>query len=103
MAGGAEEVEGLMMISTAVVAIMAVKIVIIEVEVVVMMMMVVGEGVLVVITTDMMVTAAGMADPQVEGTEMDLLAQVDHRATAYLLPYLPVALLRCVRYPLLSG
>lgn len=98
VAGGAEEVEGLMMSSTAGVAIMAVKIAIIEVEVVVMMMMVAGEGaVLAVITNDMMVTEADMADPQVEGMEMDPSDQVDHRGMAYLLPYLLVVL-RCVCY-----
>ena len=99
-AGDAEEVEGLMMISTVAVAIMAVKIVIIEVEVVVMMMMVVGEvDVVAVITTDMMVTVADMADPQVEDMEMDPSVQVDHRDMAFLLPYLRVVL-RCVRYHL---
>ena len=104
VAGGAEEVEEvLMMILTAAVAIMAVKIAIIEVEVVAMMMMVAGEeGVVAVITIDMMVTAAGMADLQVEGMEMDPSAQVDHRGMAYLLPHLRVVL-RCVRYLFLSG
>ena len=104
VAGGAEEVEGPMMISTAAVTIMDVKIAIIEVEVVVMMMVAVGEegavGV-VVITTDMMVTVADMADPQVEGTETDLSVLVDHLGMAFLLPYHRVVL-RCVRYPFLT-
>ena len=99
---GAEEVEGRMMISTAAVAIMAVKIEIIEAEVVVMMMMVVGEeGVVAAITTDMTVIVADMVVPQVEDMEMDPV-QVDHRGMAFLLLYLRVVL-RCVRYPSLSG
>jgi hypothetical protein len=103
VAGDAEEVEGLMTISTAAVVIMVVKIEIIEVEAVAMMMMVVGEeGVVAVITTDMMVTVADMADPQVEDMEMDPSVQVDHQRTAFLLPHLQVVL-RCVRYPSLSG
>jgi len=89
VAGGAEEVEDLMTILTAAVAIMPVKIATIEVGVVVMTMMVVREeGVLAATTTDTMATAADMEDPQVEGTEMDPPAQVDHRGMAYLLPHL---------------
>ena len=106
VAGGAEEVEDLMMISTAVAAIMAVKIaIIIEVEVVVMMMMVVGEeGVLAATTTGTKITAADMADPQVEGMETDLLAQVDHRGMGYLLPHLyPVVVPRYVCYSFIGG
>lgn len=88
-AGGAEEVADLMMNSTAVVAIMAVKIATIEVEAVVMMMMVVvEEDVLAATMTDTMVTEADMADPQVEDMEMDPPAQVDNRGMAYLLPRL---------------
>ena len=71
VAGGAEEVEDLTMISTAAVVTMAVKIATIEVEVADMMMMVVGEVGVVVITTDMMVTAADIAALQAEGMEMD--------------------------------
>jgi hypothetical protein len=91
------------MISTTAVVIMAVKIVITEVEVIVMTMVVVGEeGVVGGITTDMMVTVANMADPQVEGMEMDPSVQVHHRGMAFLLQHLQVVLW-CVCYSSLSG
>ena len=103
-AGAVEEVEDLMMISTAVVATMAVKIAImaIEVEAVDMMMMLVREeGVLAATTTGTMVTAA---DPQVEAMEMDLPVQVDHRGMVYLLPHLyPVVVLRYVHFAFFGG
>jgi hypothetical protein len=100
VAGDAEEVEGLIIISTAAVVIMAIDhrgrgghyddggg----------------GQGGMVGgITTDMMVTVADMADPQVEDMEMDPSVQVDHRRTAFLLPHLQVVL-RWVCYPSLSG
>ena len=106
-AGAAEEVEDLMMISTAAVATMAVKIatMAIEVEAVDMMMMLVREeGVLAATTTGTMVTAADMADPQVEAMEMDLPVQVDHRGMVYLLPHLyPVVVLRYVHFAFFGG
>lgn len=101
VAGGTEEVESLMMmVLTAAVVIMAIKIAMIEVEVAVMMIVVAERGMLVVITTDMMVIVADMADPQLEGMEMDPSAQAVHRGMAYLLP---AVVLQCVYYPFLSG
>jgi hypothetical protein len=88
VAGAVEEVEDLTMVSIAAVAIMVVKIATTEVEVVVMMMTVVGEEDVVVIATDMTVTAADIVAPQVEDMEMDPSAQVDLRGMAYLLPHL---------------
>ena len=105
VAGVAEEVEDLMMILTAAAVIMAVKIVTIEVEVVVMMMMVVrGGDVLAGTTTDMIVIVGDMENPQVEGTDVDPPAQVDHRGMAYLLRHLyPVVVVRYVCYTFLHG
>ena len=103
VAGGAEEVEGLTMISIAAVAIMAVKTATIEV-VVVMMVMVVGEEGVVVIVTDMIATAADIVAPQVEDMEMDLSAPVDLWGMAYHLPHLyPAVALWYVCYAFLGG